>query len=151
MDPGDTEVCTSTPLILQPHLSPNPGAAFGNARLRVCSSLHCTHRELVWCSAPLLGGSGVSEEVSTSQMHVGRPRCHPPVSFLARSSNVYSTRCQHNQWEPESSSKSSSTALLKDGGALQQGDYSAWDLDLTFSNPQSKSPLAKGYFGKVAF
>lgn len=39
----------------------------------------------------------------------------------------------------------------KDGGALQQGDYSAWDLDFIFSNPQSKSPLAKGYFGKVAF
>lgn len=120
-------------------------AGFGNTQGLQLSPL--TQRELLWCPAALLGGTGNSAVVSTAQIHVGRTQCCAPVSFLARSSNVYSTR---HQWEAEGSSKSSLTALRKDGGALQQGHYRAWDLDFIFSNPQSKSPLAKGCFGKVA-
>lgn len=129
------------------------GADFRNAKLRVRSSLHCTQRKLVWCSPAHLGGFGISAVVSTAQIHVGRPRCSAPGVFLGEVIKrvLHKTSAQLSERLRALLRAASQLFSRKDGGGLQRGNYSDWDLDLIFSNPQSKSPLAKGYFGKVAF
>lgn len=150
MDPGDMEVCTSTPLILQPALSPNP---------LLISGTHSSGSSQL-STAPIenwFGAHQPSWEALGFQQGWAHPRSmwegHGAV-LLCLSWRGHQTCTPQGvnttQWEAESSSKSSLTALLG-CGALQWGDYSAWDLDLISSNPQSKSPLAKGCFGKVAF